>query len=216
MKKLLFILLIPISFYAQNDSITFSKPKLSVIGLDKMNVVYRGIPNPISIAVNDAKSYTITGDGVIFQDGKYTLKPGPGKETKVFVVIVKLDGTLVKEEHIFRIKGLPKPIGTLNDNFSTTGFLNLEKTELKDAVVGVRMIDFLFDIDIYVTEFNLSIKDKKTIVIEGNRFNDEVLKLINSAKKDDYFIISRLRTNYMSSPEVCYSYPAPLVFKVVK
>ena len=139
MKKLLFILLIPISFYAQNDSITFSKPKLSVIGLDKMNVVYRGIPNPISIAVNDAKSYTITGDGVIFQDGKYTLKPGPGKETKVFVAIVKLDGTLVKEEHIFRIKGLPGIAGTLNGK---DGEVILKRNEMINAIISIEITGF--------------------------------------------------------------------------
>lgn len=29
-----------------------------------MNVVYRGVPNPISIAVNNAKTYVIYGNGV--------------------------------------------------------------------------------------------------------------------------------------------------------
>lgn len=59
MKYILF-LLFSISIYAQ-DTIPAAK---SVVALDKMNVVYRGVPNPISIAVNNAKSYIIYGDGV--------------------------------------------------------------------------------------------------------------------------------------------------------
>lgn len=54
MKHILF-LLFSLSIYAQ-DTIPASK---SVIALDKMNVVYRGIYTPISIAVNDAKSYNV-------------------------------------------------------------------------------------------------------------------------------------------------------------
>jgi len=71
MKYILFFLF-SLSIFAQ-DTIPASK---SVIGLDKMNVVYRGITNPISIAVNDAKSYKIYGNGVSKnEDGKYSLAP---------------------------------------------------------------------------------------------------------------------------------------------
>lgn len=56
MKYILF-LLFSISIYAQ-DTIPAAK---SVIALDKINVVYRGVENPISIAVNNAKSYVISG-----------------------------------------------------------------------------------------------------------------------------------------------------------
>ena len=75
--KYIFFLLFSLSIYAQ-DTIPASK---SVIALDRMNVVYRGVPNPISIAVNNAKSYTISGDGVSLQNGIYVLRAGTGKET---------------------------------------------------------------------------------------------------------------------------------------
>ena len=87
---LVFFIFLSISFYAQNDSIVKLKQQLSVVSVDKMNVVYRGVPNPISIAVNNAKSYTISGDGVSFQNGKYVLKPVSGTEAKVIVEINKL------------------------------------------------------------------------------------------------------------------------------
>jgi hypothetical protein len=54
-KLLLFLFIISFHSYAQ-DTIPAAK---SVVALDKMNVVYRGVENPISIAVNNAKSYVI-------------------------------------------------------------------------------------------------------------------------------------------------------------
>ncbi|SFB08649.1 GldM C-terminal domain-containing protein [Flavobacterium swingsii] len=217
MKKLLFLLLFPIVVFPQNDSISpVKKGNISVVSADRMNVVYRGIQNPISIAVNNAKSYKITGDGVSQnEDGKYVLRAGAGTETKVIVEIEKLDGAKVTEEHIFRIKGLPKPIGTLNDEYSTNGsVLRFTKEELKKAIVNYKMIDFLFNINPEVTQFNLSINNK-SITVEGNKFNNEALKIINSAKKRDYLIISNIKTNYMS-PEACFPRsPAPISFKVV-
>ena len=210
-----FFLLFSISFYAQNDSIVKAKPQLSVVSADKMNVVYRGIPNPISIAVNNAKSYTISGDGVSFQNGKYVLGAGVGTETKVFVEIENFDGSKVVEEHIFRIKGLPRPIGTLNDEYSTNGTLTFTKSEIKDAIVNYKMIDFLFDIHPEVTQFNLSINGKKHITIEGNKFSNEAFKIIKLAKKNDYLIISEIKTNYMTEDQCFFHYPVPISFKVI-
>ncbi|MDP5001239.1 MAG: hypothetical protein NWQ15_05020, partial [Flavobacterium sp.] len=99
MKYILF-LLISLSIYAQ-DTIPASK---SVIALDKMNVVYRGVENPLSIAVNNAKSYVIYGDGVSKnEEGKLVIRPGYSNETKVFVEIENFDGSKVVEEHVFRV-----------------------------------------------------------------------------------------------------------------
>ncbi len=129
MKHILF-LFFSLSIYAQ-DTIPASK---SVIALDKMNVVYRGIYNPISIAVNDAKSYKVYGNGVKQDDkGNYFLSPGSGLTTKIYVEITKKDDSIVIEEYEFRIKGLPFPIATINDEYSTNGILVLSKASFKDA-----------------------------------------------------------------------------------
>jgi len=39
---------------AQSDTSFVSKPKLGLISVDKLNLVYHGIKNPISIAVTNA------------------------------------------------------------------------------------------------------------------------------------------------------------------
>ena len=138
MKYILF-LLFSISIYPQ-DTIPASK---SVVALDKVNVVYRGVENPISIAVNNAKSYVVYGKGVSKKDdGKYVLRPGSGSEIKVFVEIENFDGSKVIEEHVFRIKGLPAPISTLNEEYSTKGNLIFTLEEIKESKIGIKYIDF--------------------------------------------------------------------------
>jgi len=137
MNKLLFFLFFTSVLFAQNDTIKVPEQTLSVIGLDRMNVVYRGVPNPISIAVNNAKSYKITGNGVSQnEDGKYVIRPESGSETKVYVEIEKLDGSKVVEEHLFRIKGLPSGFVTLDGyGCNQKCVVELSKEKIQDAKI---------------------------------------------------------------------------------
>ena len=106
MKKflLIFCLLLCQFLLAQNDTASVSKPKLGVISVDKLNIVYRGIQNPISIAVPNAKSSTVSGLGVKEENGKYYIVPGQGKEVIVTLEIILEDDSKVVEEHSFKIK----------------------------------------------------------------------------------------------------------------
>lgn len=189
----LFFLLFSLSFYGQNDSINKPKPQLSVVSADKMNVVYRGMPNPISIAVNDAKSYTISGDEVSFEEGKYVVKPGIGTETKVIVEIEKLDGSKVIEEHVFRIKGLPAIEGILNSNCC---YVSLKREDILKSIISTQMTNFFMiepNSDFFkVHSFEISFPSKKTIKVEGNTFNIEAFKEINKLKKGKTFEINRI------------------------
>ena len=72
MKFTFVTLLILTSFFGHaQDSLVSKRSNLGVIAATEMNVVYRGIINPISIAVPHAKSYTISGLGVKKENGKY-------------------------------------------------------------------------------------------------------------------------------------------------
>ncbi len=198
MKKIIVLLLLPFLGFTQNDTIKDIKSKLSVIGLDRMNVVYRGVPNPISIAVNNAKSYKITGVGVSQnEEGKYILLPGPGTETKVFVEIERLNGSKVVEEHSFRIKGLPKGLGTINGENCEHCIIEMSKKELLSAEISAIIPDFLFDYKPTVSQFNVKFFDKTpSIIVSGNTFNEEVKNRIMKSKKGTYFLISNIKKNY--------------------
>lgn len=217
MKKLFLILTLS-SFYSfSQDSLQVKKPKLSVIAADKLNVVYRGIENPISIAVKKAKSYTIYGDNVKQnEDGKYVIRPSIGLETKVFIEIINMDDSITIEEHVFRIKGLPSPIGTIKGEFSTQSSFELSIEELKDAEVGLKFIDFLFPFNFKVSQFNIKVPRFPTIVVTGNVITNEAYELLKKARKKDIIVISEIKTNYMMSENVCYKAITPITFKIIK
>ncbi len=211
-KLLLFLFIISFHSYAQ-DTIPAAK---SVVALDKMNVVYRGVPNPISIAVNNAKSYVISGKGVSKKDdGKYVIYPGSGNETKVFVEIENFDGSKVIEEHVFRIKGLPAPIGTLNGQYSTNGILFFSLKELEEAEVSFKFIDFLFPIDLNVTHFSIKVSNYPIVNIEGNKITSEVFNLLKKARKNDLIVISHIRAKYMEG-DGCHRSIGPIIFQIIK
>lgn len=112
MKHFLFFFLISLSAFAQKDNI-------SVVSAEKLNVVYRGVPNPIKIAVPGAKSFIATADGyntIEKKDdfGNYILKVGGGNEVKIHIEAQMEDGSVLREEKVFRIYGLAAPSATIN------------------------------------------------------------------------------------------------------
>lgn len=211
MKKLLLFLFI-ISFHSHaQDTIPAAK---SVVALDKMNVVYRGVPNPISIAVNGAKSYVIYGDGISKNgEGKYVIKPGSGNETKVFVEIENFDGSKVIEEHVFRVLPFGPHYFTIN-GIKDEGNLVFFIEDLKNAKIEAKIKDFLFPIDLEVKGFDIKFPRNKTITIEGFLFTDEVYELLKKVRKKDIIIISNIRWKHEGLNGAFKT--SPLVFKVIK
>lgn len=212
-KTIIFFLFITFQFSFSQD--TIPKPKQSVVALDKMNVVYRGIENPISIAVNNAKSYRIYGRDVKqHDDGKYFIIPGIGLETIVYIEITKHDNSIVTEEHVFKIKSIPNPKVTINGHYTTNRTsLEFNINEIKDAIIEVKIIDFLYLNNLEVSQFNLKVGTNPTMVITGNKINIEAFNLIK--KEKDIIIISDIKfKNYGFNG--CFKIPSPITFKIIK
>ncbi|GAA4761445.1 MULTISPECIES: GldM family protein [Flavobacterium] len=198
MKKLLLLLvLIPLSFYAQNDSI--SKPNLSVIGLNNLNIAYRGIPNPISIAVSNAKPYKIKGDNIFINDeGKYFIKPKAEKESKVLLEIETSDSTKVVEEHIFRVKDLPYAAILVNQKGCINGdcVIEMPSKEILNAEISVKLIDYLLEGNIAVTGFRINLTNSKgdfldSFEIKGNKIPQDVYEEIMANTKISLIILHK-------------------------
>ncbi|MDP5098202.1 MAG: hypothetical protein NWP90_11085 [Flavobacterium sp.] len=209
MKYILF-LLISLSIYAQ-DTIPASK---SVIALDKMNVVYRGVENPLSIAVNNAKSYVIYGDGVSKnEEGKLVIRPGYSNETKVFVEIENFDGSKVVEEHVFRVLPFGPHYFTINEIKDEVNLIFFIE-DLKNAKIEAKIKDFLFPINLEVKGYDIKFPRNKTITIEGYLFTDEVYDLLKKTRKQDIIIISNIR--WKRDGLIGTFRTSPLAFKVIK
>ena len=199
MKKLLLLLLFSIPLFAQNDSIPVVKPNLSLIGLNKLNIVYKGISNPFSVNVKDAKPFKIKGESVLQSaDGTYSIKPKNGKDTKVLVEIETSDSTKVIEEHIFRTKELPYAALLVNKKGCINGecIIEMPSKELLNAEITVKLIDFLLDYNITVTSFRIHLSNTNgdfldSFEVKGDKIPQDVYEAIAANDKATLIVIHK-------------------------
>jgi hypothetical protein len=183
------------SFFQRGD-IVEGGPKTSVVSADKLNIVYRGLPNPISISVSDAKLFEATAPGLTkWSEGKYILKPGSGIETHIIVYIILNDGSKRKEVHTFRIKNIPSLYGAINGLSCNQSMILMSKKELRDATLSIEFPkDFLYELKFNLMGFTLKINEK-LIVVSGDKFNEEAVKLIEKLPLNSIFEIIDIKSD---------------------
>ena len=194
MKTVQFICCLLLSQFllAQSDTSFVSKPKLGLISVDKLNVVYRGIRNPISIAVPNAKSFTVSGLGVSQEKGNYYISPGQGNEMIVTLEIVLEDDSKVIEEHVFRIKNIGNPLGRINNRNCKDCIIIIQKLELQNAEISVYFEDLLTGIKLNVSSFSIELSSKTNLEISGNKINEETYKQLIRQKNNSEFKIHNI------------------------
>ena len=93
------------------------RPNSATISADKMNVVYRGVANPMTISFAGVADNKVraTGAGLSPKGGggKYVMNPGSGKEVTINVTATLDDGSAASDRKTFRIKDIPAPTGTI-------------------------------------------------------------------------------------------------------
>lgn len=180
---------------AQSEALISSRK--SVISLDKVKTIYRGIANPISFAVSDCKYYKVEGIGLDeVSKGKFILSPGAGNEAKIVVTITNLDDSITVEEHIFSIKNRPIILAKINDQNCYHCVVELTKEKIKNSIISVGWNDINLDLeDKYyeVNGFTVFIINLDFIKVTGNRFSEEAIKAINKLKVGDEFYILKVR-----------------------
>lgn len=193
----IFFLFISMSFYGQNDTISVVKTSnSSVVSADKMNVVYRGLPNPISIAVPNCKSFTATAQGLSkVSEGKYILIPGSGLETIIILDIILNDGSSIKEEHKFRIKNSPRISGAINGLICNQSIILMCKEELKNATISIDFPkDFFYELKFNLKQFVVKIGNQNIVII-GTKFNKKAIDIIEKLPLNSIFEIQDLKSD---------------------
>lgn len=163
-----------------------AKPNDAVIAADKMNVVYRGLPNPMTISVpgvadnkvKAAASGLRKGSGI----GKYVMTPGSGKEVRINVTATLPDGSNMSSSKNYRIKDIPKPMATVRKE---SGYVKMPKSSLSKTTVRVELPDFLFDLTFKIKSFKIKVPGQATITVNGNKMNAQAQTAINKARIGD-------------------------------
>lgn len=159
------------------------RPNSATISADKMNVVYRGVVNPMTISfagVSDNK-VSATGPGLKKGSGtgKYSMVPTSGREVVINVTATLDDGSKVSDKAIFRIKDIPKPSGQMAGKSSP----KLPRNNVAVGKVEAVLLDFDFDLPLTVTGFKIKVEGKPSVTCSGNRLNGAAKSALASAKR---------------------------------
>jgi len=147
-------------------------PSGAVISADAMNVVYRGLDNPISATVNGADgpvSLTASQPGLRSAGaGKWIFKPQAGSGSVTFTASAKTStGKVVSGKREFRIKPVPPARGHVAGKTS----LQVPANGLAGQTIRVDWPDFLFDVKGEVTSFKVKVPGQPTAAVTGNKMS---------------------------------------------
>jgi gliding motility-associated protein GldM len=191
---------------AQNKEVVFpfkseyivARPALTV-SADKMNVVYLGLDNPISVSVpgipNERLSVSATNaslrpDG----NGKFTMKVSKGPEVNVNVFATMENGERRNMGTMsFRVKEIPKPLSRFG---SLTASGKMTKNQIESQMGLMAFYDnFDFKADAKVTSFNMSVSIggvSNDIPSPNNLITDKMKEQIRLLRKGQKVIFEQI------------------------
>jgi gliding motility-associated protein GldM len=172
---------------------TIPKPNAATIAADKMNVVYIGVDNPmtISFAGISGNNVNASAPGLSRVNGdKYVMKPQGGKEVKINVTGKLPDGTSVSDDAVFRIKSLPRPTGMVSGQYE-----NVKKTRSSLAIstISAEFLDFDFELTPQVRSFLFQVPGKPSITVQGNKLDERAKGLLSQARRGDLVQIANIQ-----------------------
>ncbi|MDO3694210.1 gliding motility protein GldM [Wenyingzhuangia sp. chi5] len=166
----------------------------AIISADKMNVVYRGIENPITISLPGISPTKIKANapGLRPKGGSsYVLNPGAGTSVQINVTGTTDAGETIKSAPVtFRIKDIPAPMASIRGEY---GSISMPKTSLAKSSIAAGLPDFVFDLDLNVLSFKVKVPGKTTVIVNGDRMNAQAQKAIESASRGDIVTIFGIR-----------------------
>ena len=185
---------------------TIPRPNEAVISADKMNVVYRGVVNPMTISMPGVPDNQVTASapGLSRKSGpNYIMKPNAGSAEVTINVTGTIEGQKFSSSKKFRIKDIPKPEGAI---LRTTGAVKLAKANILAGELSVAFNDFDFDLSTRVNSFRILVPGQPSVVVQGNRVSASgpAAAAVNRAKRGDIIQISEIRysvSGYSGTPK---------------
>ncbi|MBF6640527.1 gliding motility protein GldM [Flavobacterium sp. J49] len=205
----------PVPLKFEGKYVVVPRPKTANISADKMNVVYRGLDNPMTISfagIPDSNvSASAPGLSKSSGNGKYNLNPGSGTEVAVSVTAKMPDGTSATDKKVFRIKNIPAPAGAIGKQ---VGVLKGAKSRLEVSQVTAELQDFLYDLQFDVTRFTFKVPGQPAIIVNGDRVNAQCKAALARATKGDQITISEIKTKIKGGANVITKDASPVVYEI--
>jgi gliding motility-associated protein GldM len=204
----------PVPLKFEGKYVVVPRPNSATISADKMNVVYRGVTNPMTISfagVSD-KDVSASAPGMTKASGtgKYEIRPGSGTELAINVNAKLPDGKSVSDKKVFRIKSIPAPTGCIGGDY---GSVKGAKSRLEVSQITAKMLDFDFEVKLRVTAFSLKVTGQATVIVNGDRVNAQCKAALAKAGRGDLIVISDIKTKLEGS-DILLSRTAPVTYEI--
>jgi gliding motility-associated protein GldM len=204
-----------VSLPIKGNYVVVPRPNSATISADKMNVVYRGVVNPMTISFAGVPDNNVTASAPGMtkgsKPGKYEIRPQAGNELTISVNAKLPDGKTVTDKKTFRIKGIPAPVGTIRGE---DGVVKGPKNSLEVSTVGAKLVDFDFEVGIDVTGFNLKVTGQPTVVVSGNKLNAQAKAVLAKAGRGDQVTISEIKTKLVGAGNYMMPKTAPVIYEI--
>lgn len=172
--------------------------------LDSMNVVYAGLPNPLTVtaAGYNMEDVSVSIPGAELSNtgkGKYILNVSPNTRSVTASINVRTPGGVkTVGTNVIRVKRIPNPEAQVGGQ--TQGLMPASVFRAQLGVVS-ELKDFLFNVRSRVNSFQFSMAKKRStdisapITVNGPLFsaNEQVKQMISDAKPGDRIFIDEVR-----------------------
>jgi len=144
-----------------------------LLSADKMNVMYRGLENPVSGSIlgADNSKLSLSAPGASVRNtgpGKWSVKPTSGNTVKLTLSGIDPYGKSVSQVFEYRIKNLPPPQGQIRGQ----SIVAMPPTSIQNQTVQAAIPDFDFPVSFTVTQFMVRVPGRAALLVHGNSLND--------------------------------------------
>lgn len=160
--------------------------KGAILSADKMMVLYRNLPNPISGSIIGAAGATLSAPGAAVSggNGKWTVTPSSGNTIKLTISGKDSKGATISQGFDFRIKNVPPPVGQIRGK----SVVSMPASSIANQTVSVAMPDFDFPVSFSVNSFMFKVPGKAAMRVNGSNMS-AVSALTSNLRSGDIAIV---------------------------
>jgi gliding motility-associated protein GldM len=205
----------PVPLKFEGKYVVIPRPKTATISADKMNVVYRGVINPMTISFAGVGDNNVNANAPGLSkgsaNGKYNMSPGSGTEVVINVNAKMSDGTSANDKRTFRIKNIPAPVGAIG---GTIGYTKGAKSRLAVSTVSAVLPDFDFEVKLRVTQFTFKVTGQAAVIVSGDKVNAQCVAAMAKASRGDQVTITEIKTKVEGST-IMLPQTSPVIFEIL-
>ena len=192
-------------------------PNSAVISADKMNVLYKGVENPLSISVPGIpeNKITVKAPGIRkVKSGKYVIDVTnyQGRTVDILVSWKLPTGAVKSDKKTFRVKNIPKPLGSIAGK---TDYVKLPRHNLEVSRVKAVLPDFDFDLKLAVTGFEFKAPGQPTIHVNGARLNDRAKSALRRVRRGQTVQIYGIKTRLLGKSNYKTKEATPILIEII-